>query len=141
MPIKKSAFKELRKAKKRNFRNAKILLVLAFTILVYSIFISNIISFMLPYSLIIKIMLVFIILLPAGIGMGIPFPMGLSLLGRKRPELIPWAWAVNGCFSVVAPIAAIIFAITAGFKILLFTGVIMYVLAYLALRAANYQGS
>jgi spermidine synthase len=123
------------------FRNAKMLLVLAFTILVYSIFISNIISFMLPYTLIIKIMLVFIILLPAGIGMGIPFPMGLSLIGRKRPELIPWAWAVNGCFSVVAPIAAIMFAITAGFKLLMFTGVIMYVLAYLSLRAAGYRGS
>jgi hypothetical protein len=122
-------------------RNLKVLLVLSLTILAYSIFISNIISLILPYTLTIKIVLVFIIVLPAGIGMGIPFPLGLSIIGKRMPELIPWAWAVNGCFSVVAPIAAIMLAITAGFKLLMIAGVIMYLLAYLSLKAAGYQMS
>lgn len=119
------------------FRNTKILLVLALTVLVYSIFISQIISFVLPYTSTIKMMLVFMILLPVGIGMGIPFPLGLSIIGGRRQELIPWAWAVNGCFSVVAPIAAIMFAITAGFKLLMVSSVLLYLLAFFSLRAVD----
>jgi hypothetical protein len=81
-----------------------------------------------------KIILVFFILLPSGILMGIPFPMGLSILSKHNPELIPWAWAVNGCFSVLAPILAIMFALSAGFKIVILTGMLMYLLAFLSLR-------
>ena len=38
--------------------------------------------------------------------MGIPFPAGIKLLGQVEPGLIPWAWTVNGVFSVLAPLLA-----------------------------------
>jgi len=86
-----------------------------------------------PYSLMTKILSVFIILMPAGILMGVPFPLALSFLGRTRPELIPWALAVNGCFSVIAPILAMMFALSAGFKAVMLSGVALYVLAFYSL--------
>ncbi len=40
---------------------------------------------------------------------GLPFPLALRAVGASRPELVPWAWGVNGCLSVLAaPLAALV---------------------------------
>ena len=66
--------------------------------------------------------------------MGIPFPTGLKLLGRTAPDMIPWAWSINGVFSVLAPLLAVIIAISAGFRTVLLLGAAAYLLAFLMLR-------
>ena len=66
---------------------------------------------------------------PLGALMGIPFPLGISLLGRHEPGLLPWAWAVNGCFSVIAPLLAVQLAITLGYTGVIMLGACMYMLA------------
>ncbi len=66
--------------------------------------------------------------------MGIPFPMGLKILGQKYKTLIPWAWAINACLSVLAPILTIMLAIVMGFKTVLWIGVMTYLLAFFSLR-------
>jgi len=65
--------------------------------------------------------------------MGIPFPAGLRLLGRTAPELIPWAWTVNGTVSVLAPLLAIMVAMASGFRGVLLLGAGAYFLAFLLL--------
>lgn len=65
--------------------------------------------------------------------MGIPFPAGLRLLGRSSPGLIPWAWTVNGTASVLAPLLAVMVAMSAGFRGVLLIGAAAYFLAYLLL--------
>ena len=65
-------------------RNPVIAIIITFLIILYSIFlpaVSNIIS---PYSIVIKVILVFFILMPLGLLMGIPFPTGLKILGEKN---------------------------------------------------------
>jgi spermidine synthase len=69
-----------------------------------------------------------------GMLMGIPFPAGLKLLGQVEPSLIPWAWAVNGVFSVLAPLLAVMTAMVAGFRGVLLLGATAYLLAFLMLR-------
>jgi hypothetical protein len=81
--------------------------------------------------MIVKVILAFIIVLPVGLLMGIPFPLGMSVLGRTEPSLIPWAWAVNGCFSVLSPVLATMVALTFGFRVVLIAGAGMYLFAYL----------
>lgn len=71
--------------------------------------------------------------------MGIPFPAGIRLLGQVQPGLIPWAWTVNGVFSVLAPLLAVMIAMAAGFRGVLLLGAAAYLLAYLILR--NRMGS
>ncbi len=122
-------------------RTTKVLLALSVIILFYSLFLLSIMKIIYPYTLKIKIVSVFFIILPAGILMGIPFPMGLSILCRNRPELIPWAWSVNGCFSVLAPVLAVMLAISVGFKMVIITGVSMYLLAFLSLRKEQSENS
>ncbi len=54
--------------------------------------------------------------MPVGLLMGLPFPLGIGLIAASSPRLVPWAWAVNGCFSVVAPILAVMLALSVGYR-------------------------
>jgi len=71
---------------------------------------------------------------PLGFFMGIPFPAGIKFLGRKGEGLIPWAWAINACMSVLAPILTIMLALVTGFTAVLWIGAAAYFLAFMALR-------
>jgi hypothetical protein len=75
-----------------------------------------------------------VLLAPLGFLMGIPFPGGLAWLRQQSPGLIPWAWAINGCTSVLASILAAMIALSAGFSWVLAAGAVAYVGAWLALR-------
>ena len=65
-------------------------------------------------------------LAPLAVLMGLPFPLGLTWLEYQAPELIPWAWAVNGCASVVSAVLAAILALSYGFKLVLILGAVAY---------------
>ncbi len=67
-------------------------------------------------------------------GMGMLFPLGLSRLVQVRAELLPWAWAVNGCASVVATSLATVLALGAGFAVVLLSAGACYVVASFAIR-------
>ena len=43
---------------------------------------------------------------PIATFMGMPFPRALARLRRLDPGLVPWAWGVNGCASVVGAVLA-----------------------------------
>ncbi|MCX5719791.1 MAG: hypothetical protein NT055_07520, partial [Nitrospirae bacterium] len=115
-------------------RNPVTALVITFLIILYSIFLPAVSDIISPYSIVNKIPLVFFILMPLGLLMGIPFPTGLKFLGEKNELLIPWAWAINGCFSVLAPILTIMLAMTLGFTIVLWLGAFAYLMAFVTLK-------
>lgn len=119
------------------FRRARIILLVSFIILLYSLFLPYALNMLYQFSMGIKIILVFLMLLPAGVFMGMPFPIGLSFLCRRDPALIPWAWAVNGCFSVLAPILAVMLAISTGFKLVIIAGVLVYFSAFVSFLKMN----
>jgi hypothetical protein len=66
-----------------------------------------------------------------------PFPLGLIWLERASPPLIPWAWAVNGCASVVASVLAAILALSMGFTAVLLIGAASYAVAAVVLLQAQ----
>ncbi len=71
----------------------------------------------------------------ASVPLGFFFPMGLGRLPRDS-GLIPWAWALNGAFSVVATPLANLLAISAGYRLLLLLALGLYGLAFLAFPPA-----
>ena len=89
---------------------------------------------MAAYPLSLKFVLSFLLVSPAAVLMGISFPIGMRLLGERAPGMIPWAWAVNGCFSVIAPVLATMLALAWGFKVVFLTGALMYAGAYAVIR-------
>ena len=107
------------------------MIVISLVIIAYSIFLPDIISAISPYSMPVKIISVFFIFMPPGILMGIPFPAGLKALGQINESFIPWAWAINGCFSVMAPVLAVLFAIMTGFRTVLWLGATAYLAAFI----------
>jgi hypothetical protein len=111
-------------------RKAHILIAITLLVVVYSLLLPSVLNLILPYSIQFKIASVCTILMPLGMLMGIPFPLGLKILGERNPSLIPWAWAINGCLSVLAPILTIMLAMAVGFKIVLWIGAGAYLLAF-----------
>ncbi|MGR8930854.1 MAG: SAM-dependent methyltransferase [Gammaproteobacteria bacterium] len=70
-----------------------------------------------------------LLIMPLGVCMGMPFPTALARLGEARPELLPWAWGVNGCASVISTILATLIAMQFGFTVLILLAIALYVLA------------
>jgi hypothetical protein len=76
--------------------------------------------------------LVVLAIAPLAVALGLPFPLGLDRAGQASPFLLPWAWALNGAFSVVATPLANLIAYTAGLPWLLGAAAVLYVLAALS---------
>jgi hypothetical protein len=87
----------------------------------------------LPFSA--RVALTFLLVLPVGVGLGTFLPTGLEDLKREAPDAVPWAWGVNGVFSVLGPVLAVAFSITWGMRALLLAAVIVYLVAALAYPA------
>jgi SAM-dependent methyltransferase len=79
-----------------------------------------------------RALVAFLLVAPLGFVMGVPFPAGLHLLGRRQPELVPWAIGVNGFASVVAAVGNIPLAMVWGFRAVLLLGGGLYLLALVA---------
>jgi hypothetical protein len=75
-----------------------------------------------PYAA--RVGLLLMIVMPVSLALGVPFPLGLSRAGTGG--FLPWAWGLNGAFSVVATPLANIIAREAGFNWVLLLSAIMY---------------
>lgn len=76
-----------------------------------------------------KVIVSLCLIAPLAFCMGIPFPLGLSSLSHRAPELIPWAWGINGCASVISAVLATLLATHIGFKGIVVAAVCLYFLA------------
>ena len=81
-----------------------------------------------------RIVSAFILAAPLAFVMGMPFPLGLNMLKQTSPDLIPWAWGINGCASVLSAILAVLLAIEIGFNGVMSVAVILYVIAWISNR-------
>jgi hypothetical protein len=77
------------------------------------------------------------VLFPAGFFMGMAFPIGMTLAGRRAPDLLPWLWGINGATSVLASVAAVCISLTWSIPTTFWSGVACYLIACAAyVRAA-----
>ncbi|MBE9546512.1 MAG: hypothetical protein IMF10_03325 [Proteobacteria bacterium] len=81
------------------------------------------------FSLGMRMIICSLLIAPLAIPMGIPFPSGLSRLTENREGLIPWAWGINGFFSVIGASATVLIAIEWGFKSVVLTALVLYILS------------
>ncbi len=68
---------------------------------------------------------------PLAVLMGTPMPAGIRLLAQSSPDLVPWAWGVNGATSVMGSVAALVIALLSGFNQALLVGAALYAAAAL----------
>ena len=93
------------------------LLVIVLFGLIYLLGLGRIFAIFMAYPFILKLVITAGLIAPLAFAMGLPFPIGLSVLGRQTPALIPWAWAINGFASVLSAILATLLAIHLGFTV------------------------
>jgi len=92
----------------------------------YSLGFEAITGFLLKTGSLSRYLFSIILIAPLGFCMGIPFPMALNKISQTTPALIPWAWGINGCASVISAILATLIAMQFGFSALIFLAVILY---------------
>ncbi|HET6450173.1 MAG TPA: hypothetical protein VFI08_02640, partial [Spirochaetia bacterium] len=66
------------------------------------------------------------IMAPLSIALGRPFALGTSSLAGYSDSLIPWAWAINGAFSVLATPLANILSVTVGWDVVVVAALLLY---------------
>ena len=82
-----------------------------------------------------KIAIAFLLIAPLAFCMGMPFPLALSRVSACAPGLVPWAWGVNGCASVLSAILATLLAMNIGFTCVMLLAIALYLVAAASLRA------
>ena len=79
-----------------------------------------------------RIISAFVLAAPLAFVMGMPFPLGMAALQQTSPNLMPWAWGINGCASVLSAILAVLLAIDIGFNGVMLCAVALYFMAWLS---------
>lgn len=116
-----------------------LLLVLAISIFLFSLFNSAILEFLVQCTFPARTVLSIAIISPFALLMGIPFPAGIKILRKRNPDLIPWAWAINGYACVIASVLAPILSISSGFIFVLICASILYLLSFFILFRVTAQ--
>ena len=96
---------------------------------VYALGLHPLGEWLMPLPEWLRILSAFVIAAPLAFVMGMPFPLGLALLQQRLPSLVPWAWGINGCASVLSAILAVVVAMEIGFSGVMLTAAALYLLA------------
>lgn len=104
-------------------RNVALLVVLGVFFLIFAApLFQSTISASLPARIGLAVATIF----PLAFLMGTFFPIGIKLVGAAREDFIPWAWAINGCLSVLGIFGTRIAALFLGFSRALVIGLLAY---------------
>jgi len=77
------------------------------------------------------------LLVPLGLVLGGFFPLGIRIAERTNPRLVPWAWAVNGCATVIGTLVAVIAGMSSSFTTVTYLAIGMYAAGVLAILIAE----
>ena len=82
-----------------------------------------------------KIAITLFLIAPLAFCMGMPFPLALSRVAASAPGLVPWAWGVNGCASVLSAVLAALLAMNVGFTWVMLIAIALYGVAGATFRS------
>ena len=89
------------------------------------------------WSLAARVAVAFGLVAPLGLLLGTFVPTAIEALKADRPGFVPWAWGINGIFSVLAPVLSIAFSMTFGIGALLLASIPIYLAVGLVHRPAQ----
>jgi hypothetical protein len=109
------------------------LLVVVGAILLTSLVMPPVLSLTLGLALPLRVAVAVVLVAPLAVALGVPFSTGLRLVDKEAPPLVPWAWAVNGFFTVIGSVGAIILGMALGFTAVFITAAVCYATAFIAI--------
>ena len=119
-------------------RSAGIALVAIAALGVVAVFtVEPLVTWAVPFPRGVRIVIAVAMLLPVGMVLGIPMPTGLRLLRAWAPQLVTWAWGMNGALSVLGATLAIFIAMNWGFTATFLAASATYLLGLFALTTTR----
>lgn len=100
-------------------------------IIIYGVFLTPLLKSTINFPIPVKILFSLMFLAPLSYHLGKPFPLGLRFLDRYNSQIIPWAWGINGCMSVISSVLAAILAVETGFTGVMIIAGMMYMVVIL----------
>lgn len=97
----------------------------------YLLLLDTLFAWMVAWPTIARAAVSIVLIGPLAFFMGMPFPLALTSLRTAAGTLIPLAWAVNGCASVLSAVLATLLAIHFGFTLVVLLALLLYILAAL----------
>jgi hypothetical protein len=107
--------------------------------LVSILVVTPFISWAIPFSRTVRILVAVATLVPIGMLLGIPMPAGIRLLAARAPHMLTWAWGMNGALSVVGATLAIFIAMNWGFSATFMAASSTYLVGLAALVAGSHK--
>ena len=98
---------------------------------------TPIVNWAIPFSRHARMLVAVAMLVPMGVALGIPMPTGMRMLSARSPQMLAWAWGMNGALSVLGATLAIFIAMNWGFRVTLLTASATYLVGLAALLAAT----
>ncbi|MEE8185273.1 MAG: hypothetical protein V3T96_02605 [Thermodesulfobacteriota bacterium] len=116
------------------------ILIVPLFIILYLLILGTVTDRIIGMGMTLRFLTTFLFLFPLGAVMGIPFPTGMSILGKRQADLIPWAWCINGSFSVIGTTLIMMVALSYGFHAVQVIAALLYLMAWLALLRLSNAG-
>lgn len=116
----------------RRWRRSWALVALVLLVLLYPLLLEPFSAVILRLPGLLRLALTVVVVAPLGLLMGLPFAAGLRVVERQARALVPWAWAINGSFSVISSVVAVMVALSWDFSAVLWLGAFAYLLALFA---------
>ena len=66
--------------------------------------------------------------------LGWPFPIGLREISGRFPSLVPWAWGINGCASVIGAVLGKMISMSVGLRMTMLVAALLYLFSALVFR-------
>jgi len=98
---------------------------------------APIVAWAIPLTRALRIGIAVVLLVPIGAVLGIPMPTGLRMLAARAPEMVAWAWGMNGALSVLGATLAIFIAMNWGFRVTLLSASATYLVGGAAFLQAS----
>lgn len=86
-------------------------------------------------TLVLKLALALGFVLPLATAMGMAFPLGMAVIADNRPPMVPWAWGINGCATVIGAAAVPLLALHGGYTLVMGLAVLFYAVGLMVVSA------
>jgi len=113
------------------------IVTIALIALAFIVVATPIVNWAIPFSRNARMLVAVAMLVPIGVVLGIPMPTGMRMLSARSPQMLAWAWGMNGALSVLGATLAIFIAMNWGFRVTLLTASGTYLVGLAALIAAT----
>lgn len=109
-----------------------VLMVIMVLLLFYFGVLTGLLNTVTSFPLWLKIIASLLIVGIPAFFMGMPFPLGLRACTFLNRTIVPWAWGINSCCSVISAALAYLLAVQVGFRMVLLLASLSYAISFLA---------